>query len=47
LPLNTKEWKYLNNKKAGIVGASQDEKKWRMIPGKILEYERESLSQLI
>ena len=25
LPLNTKEWKYLNNKKAGIIGASQDE----------------------
>ena len=47
LPLNTKEWKYLNNKKAGIFGASQDEKKRRMIPGKILEYERESLSQLI
>ena len=46
LPLNTKEWKYLNNKKAGFIGASQDEN-MGMIPGKILEYEGFSLSQLI
>ncbi|MDE5085672.1 MAG: hypothetical protein O4805_00345 [Trichodesmium sp. St16_bin2-tuft] len=46
MPLNTKEWKYLNNKKAGFIGASQDEN-MGMIPGKILEYEGFSLSQLI
>jgi hypothetical protein len=26
LPLNSNGWKYLDNKKPGILGASQDEK---------------------